>query len=56
MRCYHVPYLRELNSREHHGIILLERDGVVERDEGLSGELHWHLTEKGRQTLLRGTV
>jgi hypothetical protein len=40
-RCYGVPYLDELTRREHHGMTLLERDGVVVRDEG-GLRLHWH--------------
>lgn len=46
-RTYCVPYLAELSSREHHGMLLLERSGLVQRDEGFSG-LHWHLTDAGR--------
>lgn len=40
-RCYGVPYLSEISSAEHHGMLLLERDGKIIRDEGFTG-LHWH--------------
>lgn len=50
LRCHGVPYLTELSSQEHHGMLLLERSGEVHRDEGaLPGRLHWHLTDKGRE-------
>lgn len=47
-RCYGVPYLRELNRREHHGMLLLERRGEIVRDD-LGPRLHWHLHPDGRE-------
>jgi hypothetical protein len=41
-RCWQVPYLHELNRREHHGMVLLEERGEVVRDEG-GMRLHWHV-------------
>lgn len=40
-RCHGVPYISELSRREHHGMILLEGDGAVARDD-IGGALHWH--------------
>jgi len=42
VRCYGVPYLKEINRREHAGMALLERRGEVVRDDG-GLDLHWHL-------------
>lgn len=41
-RCYGVPYLAELNRREHHGMLQLEQRREVVRDEG-GLRLHWHV-------------
>ena len=48
-RCYGVPYLRELSRREHHGMLLLECDGMAERDDGPVGGLHWHWASHARR-------
>lgn len=54
-RFYNVPYLRELTVRERHGILILEERGLLERDEGFASELHWHLTDRGRDWLYKDT-
>jgi len=43
-RCYGVPYLSELNRREHRGMKLLEQEGEVIQDIALTGSgiYHWH--------------
>ncbi len=41
-RCYGVPYEQELTSKELEGMVLLERAGLVVRDEGFTGR-HWHI-------------
>lgn len=41
-RFYGVPYLNELSRREHAGMVLLERDGEVVRDDNGPDSLHWH--------------
>lgn len=45
IRCKGVPYLSELNRREHLGMLLMEDRGEIIRDEGVSG-LHWHVKPK----------
>ena len=41
-RYWGVPYTEELTRFEHEGMLLLEREGKVTRDEGYSGREHWH--------------